>query len=134
MISMVCRSFNEQQRLIPCLGGFGTSALFTHVLVDPASKGPPFFGAVQSSNSHSFAIISASQRTRATVYDIVYITPSWGGFPSSIARQPRGCHSRTIRLRKALGEIFPTPTFFGTDTTPPVEIPSMEKSAQEGVT
>ena len=26
-------------------------------------------------------------------------------------RQPRGCQDRTIRLRKALGEMFHTPTF-----------------------
>ena len=41
----------------------------------------------------------------------MYITPHWGGFASSIARQPRGCQYRTIRLRKALGQMFPTPTF-----------------------
>ena len=29
---------------------------------------------------------------------------------SSITRQPRGCQYRTIRLRKALGEIFQSPT------------------------
>ena len=51
----------------------------------------------------------------------------WGGFPSSIARQPRGCQYLTIRLRKALGEMFPTPISFGTDTIPTaVEISSME--------
>ena len=44
-----------------------------------------------------------------TVYDGVHHTP-WGGFPTSIARQPRGCQYRTMRLRKALGEMFPTPT------------------------
>ena len=37
--------------------------------------------------------------------------PCWGGFPSSIARQPRGCQHGTISIRKALGETFPTPTF-----------------------
>ena len=37
-------------------------------------------------------------------------TPPRGGFPSSIARRPRGCQYRTIRLRKALGEMFRTPT------------------------
>ena len=41
----------------------------------------------------------------------VYMTPPCGGFPSSIARRPRGCQYRTIRLRKALGERFPTSTF-----------------------
>ena len=45
-----------------------------------------------------------------TVYCVQYITPPWGGFPSSIARQPRGCQYRTIRLWKALSEMFPTPT------------------------
>ena len=38
-------------------------------------------------------------------------THPWDSFSSSIARQPRGCQYRTIRLRKALGEMFPTPTF-----------------------
>ena len=33
--------------------------------------------------------------------------PPWGGFPSSFARQPRGCQCRMIRLRKAL-----TPRYF----------------------
>ena len=42
----------------------------------------------------------------------VYITHPWGGFPRSIARQPRGCLHRTTRLRKALGKMFPTPIFF----------------------
>ena len=32
------------------------------------------------------------------------------GFPSSIARQPRGRQYRAVRLRKALGERFQTPT------------------------
>ena len=32
----------------------------------------------------------------------VCITHLWGGFPSSIARQPRGCQYRTISLRIAL--------------------------------
>ena len=48
------------------------------------------------------------------VHDGVLITPPWGRFffPSSIAGQPRGCQYRTIRLRQALGETFPPPTFF----------------------
>ena len=33
---------------------------------------------------------------------VLYITPHWGGFPSSIARQPKGCQHRAKRLRKAL--------------------------------
>ena len=41
----------------------------------------------------------------------VHITPLWGGFPSSMSRQPRGCRYQTIRVRKTLGEMFPTPTF-----------------------
>ena len=36
------------------------------------------------------------------------MTPPWCGFPSSIARQPRGCQYRTRHLRKALAELFPT--------------------------
>ena len=38
-------------------------------------------------------------------------SPPWGGFPSSISRQPRECQSRTVRLRKALGEMIPTRAF-----------------------
>ena len=40
-----------------------------------------------------------------------YITPPSVGFPRTIARQPRGCQYRPIRLRKFLGEMFPPPTF-----------------------
>ena len=40
----------------------------------------------------------------------VYHTPLGRGFPCSIARQPRGCECRTKRLRKALGDMFPTST------------------------
>ena len=46
-----------------------------------------------------------SSLRRLNIYDGAYHTP-WGGVPSSIARQPRGCQYRTIRLRKALGEMF----------------------------
>ena len=42
----------------------------------------------------------------------VYVTHPSGGFPSSIARQPRRCQYRMIRLRSGLGEMFPTPTLF----------------------
>ena len=41
-------------------------------------------------------------------YTTVYITHPWGGFPSTIARQPRGCQDRTIRLRKSLRATLPT--------------------------
>ena len=34
-----------------------------------------------------------------------------GGVPGSTARRPRGCQYQTMRLRKALGEMFPTPSF-----------------------
>ena len=44
------------------------------------------------------------------LHTTVYITPPWGAFPRSIARQARGYQYRTMRLRKALGETFPTPT------------------------
>ena len=47
---------------------------------------------------------------RLAVYDGI-ITLPWGGFPRSIARQPRGCQYRTIRLRKGFLEMFPIPTF-----------------------
>ena len=47
----------------------------------------------------------------------VSITPSWGGFPCSIARQPKdGVNSKRFGLRKALGEMFTPPNFVGTDT------------------
>ena len=53
-----------------------------------------------------------SGKTTVTVYDgFVYHPPPWGGFPRSIARQPTGCQYRTIRLPKALDEMFLTPTF-----------------------
>ena len=39
------------------------------------------------------------------------VTPPWGAFPISIARQLGGCQYRTVRLRNALGEMIPTPTF-----------------------
>ena len=52
--------------------------------------------------------------------------PCWGCLPRSIARQPRECQYRTVRLWKALslGEMLPTPIFFGTDTvnSPTVDV------------
>ena len=45
-------------------------------------------------------------------YTTAYITHPWGGFPSSMARQPRGFPYRNINLQKALGETFPTPSFW----------------------
>ena len=46
--------------------------------------------------------------SNTSVYDVpyttVYITPPRGGFSNSIARQPRVCQYRTIRLRNVLGE------------------------------
>ena len=58
----------------------------------------------------------------------VYVTPPpWGSFPGSIARQPRGCRYRTVRLRKAFGEMLSNADVFDTDTIPTaVEISSME--------
>ena len=49
-------------------------------------------------------------RYTGTVYDVC-ITPPGAFFPRSIARQPKRCPSRTTRLRKALGEMLPMPTF-----------------------
>ena len=58
--------------------------------------------------SNGLANIKMQYRIRRAVY----ITPPWGGFPSSIARQPRGYQYLTLRLRKdLLGEMLPTPTF-----------------------
>ena len=44
---------------------------------------------------------------------VVYITHLYCGFPSSITRQPRECQYRTIRLRKALGKMFPNADVLG---------------------
>ena len=63
-------------------------------------------------------------------YTTEYITPPSGGFPTSIAQQPRGCQYRTVRLRKALGVIFPTPAFLDNDTILAVEISTTEKPTQ----
>ena len=53
--------------------------------------------------------------TYSTPYTTVYVLspPPGDGFPSPIARQPIGCQCqhRTIRLRVALGEMIPPPTF-----------------------
>ena len=40
----------------------------------------------------------------------------------SIWRQPRGCQCRTIRLHKALGEMFRTPTFLAPTLTTPTAV------------
>ena len=60
-------------------------------------------------------------------------------FPSSIARQPRGCQilNDTSSTKKALGDTFPTPDLvlaLDTINIPTVEIPTTEKSAQGCVT
>ena len=45
-------------------------------------------------------------------------THTWGGFSSSIARQPRECHvPNDVRLRKALGDMFPAPYLLFLATT-----------------
>ena len=81
---------------------------------------------------------TAKYRHRLHVpHTTVYITHPWGDFPSSIARQPRGCHQdRTIRLRDALGKMFPTPDLFWHGHyfyIPTVEISTTEKLAQGGM-
>ena len=44
--------------------------------------------------------------------------PPWGGFPRSIARQPRECqNTERYVFGKLSARCFPTPNFFGTDTT-----------------
>ena len=45
-----------------------------------------------------------TQWYRYGIPSTVCITHPWCGFQSPIARQPRGCQYRTIRVRKALGE------------------------------
>ena len=65
--------------------------------------------------------VGVRRRTRRTVY----MTPAPPGavFPSSIARQPTECQYRTMRLRKALGDMFFNADPFDTDTIiPTVEI------------
>ena len=53
--------------------------------------------------------VSSSTPNNTTVYDGVYHPP----FQGRLLDNPRGCQRqyRTIRLRKALGEMVPTPTF-----------------------
>ena len=60
------------------------------------------------------------------------ITPLWGGFPSSITRQPRGCQYRTTCVRKARGEMFAKPSFLVSKLIPTVEI-SSTKNRSTGV-
>ena len=70
------------------------------------------------------------RNTTGDVYHTELITPPWDGFPSSIARQPRGGDT----CSESLGDMFPTPTFLcGTDTIiPTFEISSSWKIAQGG--
>ena len=78
-------------------------------------------------SSYSDAVIVLYDRI--LIRRCTYHTPLWGGFPTSIPRQPRGCQFRTIRLRKALGENFPPPTFLAgtiSPTTTAVEMSTME--------
>ena len=80
---------------------------------------------------------SAATKYEVAVYPYTMVCssvshPPGAAFPSSIARQPRRCQYGTIRLRKALDEMFRTPTFVGTDTVPTaVEASTMEKSVEE---
>ena len=57
-------------------------------------------------------MLSAEYQPSVTGYDggVYHTLHAWGVFPSSIARQARGCQYRTICLRKALSEMLPTPT------------------------
>ena len=68
------------------------------------------------SASHSLSSVATTETSPTSnphpTYDGVYHTHPRGGFPSLIARQPRGGQRRTMHLRKALGEMFPTPTFW----------------------
>ena len=48
-----------------------------------------------------------------TTYTTVYVTPPWGVFSKvDCSTTKRVRHHRKIRLRKALGEKFPTPVFW----------------------
>ena len=51
----------------------------------------------------------------------VHVVPPPGAvFQARFARQPRGRQYRTVRLRKALGEMPPTSTVLRTDTIPTI--------------
>ena len=59
----------------------------------------------------------------------VYVTPLWRGFPSSIARQPRGCRSCRIpnhTSSESSRRDVSNAGLFGTGTFPAVEVSSME--------
>ena len=61
------------------------------------------------------------------------LTDSMKNIPGSIARQPRRCHDRTMRLRKLLRGRFATPTLFSTDNVPTAVEISTTKTRRTGV-
>ena len=65
----------------------------------------------KQASSRSSGLVCRSNCFSLVTYTTLYITHPWGGFRSSIARQPRGCRYRTTRLTKALDEMFTTPAF-----------------------
>ena len=76
-------------------------------------------------------LLSISRQHFLRLYSYGYrmqrcIQPPWDGFPRSIARQPRRGQHRTMRFRRALGEMFATPTFFYVHTISSVETSTTE--------
>ena len=65
-----------------------------------------------------FALIVCDYR----IQQCMYTSPPWGGFPSPISGQPRGRQHRTIRVRKALSETLPAPTFSAPTTVLPTAV------------
>ena len=70
---------------------------------------------------HWYAIKNYAKKKRALslLLHPLIAAPPYGLFPSSIARQPReganGANTeRCVRVRKALGDMFSTPTLSGT--------------------
>ena len=70
-----------------------------------------------------------------TVYSVQYITPPGEVFQGRLLDNPRACQYRTIRVRKALGEMVPNADLFGTDTIIPTSCGDIEHgtSAQGGL-
>ena len=91
------------------------------------------FVLVSPTLSHSYLLssklelISCNESTVCRVPCMtVYITHPWGGFPRSIARQLRGCRYRTITSSESSRRDVSNANLVGTDTTPTVEMSSME--------
>ena len=71
--------------------------------------------ATRLGNDAASAAGVSPQKSTATAYDSVHhITPPWGGFPSSVARHPRGCQSipnDTSSEESSQRDVSGSPTF-----------------------